>query len=757
MQGQGRQQGDEPSTTLPPAVVLSPESAKPGPGDVLMGDVRWPLRLRVLGVEGVRRVIQRADIVHGEEVVTDEPLEAVQELVVQVKVLYAGSTAPGCDMETRPVSFGSGSTRWCPAEWMSTSLHLRDLPADSRIVFVLGGLWPEAVEPQRMAVVCVPLTDYLRRVVSGHVQLRMWSNVIDAEHSPPVENTVDAVPPATLHVEFDAFLHRVVAPLATVMAGMGTLGDSGAATEPELPLTKRGWMHKLGKGGRLTSWRRRWFVLNETAGTLSYYVSNLADDAKGVIELDGMTIAENDELNSSYQRIVGSTRKTLTTYCFKLTKDRSRTYHMYTESKQERRDWLDAIAAVINSSLRAKAAAAAAAATALEGAASKPKKKKGVFGFLSRKSSSSKSSRNVAKVVDVGSPRGSAAAAAMADQRDLSDAGHWVENVAHMISSDFGALPGTGAGAANSRMLPEVEAQLTAAANDADRHALAMKRRAQAGQAAEAAAAEAEAADEAGTEEEEEEGEGDEDAAAAAAASGDAAGAGVDENALATSSDLAVAAGDPALLYGFVLALAREMCEENLLFWLAATRWARESRCGALRGAARTRAAVRLYRKFVSATASLGPHDDSAVDAKKSASSATGGERGGAGAGSGAGSVFERAKAISVGGGLDETYEVGISAAARKSLTKAITEAVTAVAKGLVPSPRAVTEGQPQATDAELPPSLFDSAQRQVRCGAYVVMVMMNVRPHACGGVASCLGCTDWEVAGRPHAKLCEH
>lgn len=469
--------------------------------------------------------------------------------MVQVQLYFGGTLLPGCDMETRTVPFGK-SARWMPEATLETDLNLRDIPPDSRIVFVLRGVWPEAVEPERIACVAVPLTDYRRMLVMGSMALRLWPNIVDVEHTPPVEDTVHPGAPI-LHVQFDSFLHPIVSPLY--------LADTvaGRSDEAEPPIEKMGWMHKLGKAGRLTKWKRRWFVLSERSCTLTYFASNLDDKPKGVIDLFDFTVQEADDLNQNYQKIVGSTRKTLNTYCFKLIKKGARTFYIYSESKHERREWMDNIARVISSDVATEKAAAAAE--------ERRKSKSGFGSFFRRRKSSVTTSTNEAKASMADS------AASKLDSGQV-DASSWVDAIADLIADDA--------------PLPMFSTRKASLLSDVAERAMDEAAAAEDAQYVQAAAAADEGEGSSG-------GEGDGgDASAAAGGDGEATPAGGDGDGDAAAAEdsadatpapsgdaptrwgaataFAKCVNDPGLVYGFALVMAKAHSEENIMFWLEA-------------------------------------------------------------------------------------------------------------------------------------------------------------------------------------------
>ena len=545
-----------------------------------MDHVRWPFRVGIRSVDNVKAIAHRMEIVHGEEKVSTVPLP-LTALSVQVQLYFGGSLLPGCDMETRTVPFGS-SARWLPEAKLQTDLNLRDIPPDSRVVFVLRGVWPEAVEPERIACVAVPLTDYRRMLVMGEMSLRLWPNIVDVEHTPPAEDTVHASPPV-LHVQFDTFMHPIVSPLY-LEESVG-----GRVEEAEPPIEKLGWMHKLGKAGRLTKWKRRWFVLAERTCTLTYFASNLDDKPKGVIDLFDFSVEEADELNQNYQKIVGSTRKTLNTcvwalcnaavfcmqllardpwvtqsfpalhrYCFKLVKKGARTFYIYTESKHDRREWMDNIARVISSDVAMEKSKAAAQ--------EKGKTKSGFGSFFRRR----KSSTTLTDAPDAPAASSADTAASKLDSGQV-DASSWVSAIADLIADDAPLPMFSARQASLVTDMAEETLDVSAAAEDAEVVAAAKATSdGDGGSGADGAEAQGDAA-----------GDGDGDGATTDAE----AGAGEQEGAQAGSgmperwgpcSLFARCTNDPGLVYGFALVLAKAHSEENIMFWLEAEMYAQQ-------------------------------------------------------------------------------------------------------------------------------------------------------------------------------------
>ncbi|KAA0166543.1 hypothetical protein FNF31_01321 [Cafeteria roenbergensis] len=140
-----------------------------------------------------------------------------------------------------------------------------------------------------------------------------------------------------------------------------------------LPTEKAGWLRKLGARRNLSRFRRRWFVLSERRGTLRYSSSPLDAVAKAEVFLGGMEALPAPEFDRRYQRVAGSTQKTITTFCFILRRAaelgtpraargdaaggpdgagkrrkaaKGREYLLFTDSRHVMSEWVEAITAV---------------------------------------------------------------------------------------------------------------------------------------------------------------------------------------------------------------------------------------------------------------------------------------------------------------------------------------------------------------------------------------------------------------------------
>ena len=103
------------------------------------------------------------------------------------------------------------------------------------------------------------------------------------------------------------------------VASSYSAGTVGNGKDWYVQLEKCGWMRKLGPH-KWCRWKRRWFELSETTGALIYFASSASPAAypKGFLCLAGMYVRPRADLNRTYQRIVGSTRKDLTLHCLEI-------------------------------------------------------------------------------------------------------------------------------------------------------------------------------------------------------------------------------------------------------------------------------------------------------------------------------------------------------------------------------------------------------------------------------------------------------
>lgn len=532
---------------------------------VCLSDVNWPFRIRVWAAENVEASTTRVDIVHGEEVFRKEA-QRVESLKVRCAICFNGGVLPGGEAETRSATYDPAASWWTPAEWVSTELMLRDIPQDARVLLELRSIHSEAVESTLLASVCLPLLDFRRRLLTGKRALRLWPNHLETMKGPPGVNTVDEHAPV-LQVEFDSYPHPVVAPdVLGISLAAEEDGDATIGEDP--PVEKVGWMYKLGKS-KLTVWRRRWFVLRESTGTLAYYHSNLDTKPRGIISLDDVEVTTCDSLNKRYQHIVGSTRKTLTTHTFQIRKREkgARTYYIHTFSLQERNEWMDAIAmaSLMVPTLTAKPRTAS----------------RGVFGRMRGKSISepaaaaaSGAARGSSSSLDVAEGR----AAMVLDQGDASVAGeaavdlsNWVESMEDVVLHE--PLLPTFMGVKGFFSAPAADASAPAADGD-DGQAGGDGAAGDSEAAGDAAAGDAAAGDSGDVAAEEEPAAADAERKARRSRALGKFKSAAHAVALAASGQVSLgieaALNDPALLYAFALSQVRSVREENVLFWLEA-------------------------------------------------------------------------------------------------------------------------------------------------------------------------------------------
>jgi PH domain len=139
--------------------------------------------------------------------------------------------------------------------------------------------------------------------------------------------------------------HALITACDPVLERIATKSPAAVKKDKHPQLDRNGYMEKLGKSSA-SKWRRRWFVLNSSDGTLSYFVSDRDTEPRGVIDLQGVHVSLCREYDRSFQRIVGSTRKDYSWYAFKVGRPGERQYIMSCTVKQEVMDWMDAIKTV---------------------------------------------------------------------------------------------------------------------------------------------------------------------------------------------------------------------------------------------------------------------------------------------------------------------------------------------------------------------------------------------------------------------------
>jgi hypothetical protein len=91
---------------------------------------------------------------------------------------------------------------------------------------------------------------------------------------------------------------------------------------------KVGWLTKQG-GTVFTNWKRRFFKLDETAGTLSYFESNNPNEkVLGVVVIKGATVAMTDKGEK------GKFNFTI------VSRAKDKVFHAYSDNKEEAEDWV---------------------------------------------------------------------------------------------------------------------------------------------------------------------------------------------------------------------------------------------------------------------------------------------------------------------------------------------------------------------------------------------------------------------------------
>ncbi|XP_059823699.1 pleckstrin homology-like domain family B member 2 isoform X2 [Hypanus sabinus] len=97
--------------------------------------------------------------------------------------------------------------------------------------------------------------------------------------------------------------------------------------------TCRGFLIKM--GGKIKTWKKRWFVFNRTKRTLSYYADKHETKLKGVIYFQAIEEVYYDHLKSAYK-----SPKPLLTFSVKT---RDRIFYMVAPSAETMRIWMDVI------------------------------------------------------------------------------------------------------------------------------------------------------------------------------------------------------------------------------------------------------------------------------------------------------------------------------------------------------------------------------------------------------------------------------
>ena len=210
-------------------------------------------------------------------------------------------------------------------EW-TTALPIAALPATTRLVSELLNWNGEHFI--KMTSTAVQLFDSSGYLLQGEQYLELWSKRYDLS-SGPMPDIVHSESPI-VQLNFDTLAQPVVFHWKQQ--------DNSPTCE------KRGYLCKLGKIV-WSKWRRRYFTLHAEKGTLCYADSDKDTIYKGIIPLDARSVlAEDDSLNKSFITFAVNkgTRKEHNTWGFTLT-THSRTYRLSSDTKNGRREWMDAI------------------------------------------------------------------------------------------------------------------------------------------------------------------------------------------------------------------------------------------------------------------------------------------------------------------------------------------------------------------------------------------------------------------------------
>ncbi|OQR86606.1 phosphatidylinositol kinase [Thraustotheca clavata] len=247
---------------------------------------------------------------------------------------------------------------WNEPVWYRTKMKIRDIPRTARLVLTLWGVKKEATgkpssnadDRERICSTAVNIFDVDGLLLQGDVYNQLLSNVHTLRVG-PVQHTVDMAKPY-IHVAFNQFPTDVQFQLSD-----GFDVDNNASEKDDedetpavssLTIEKKGWLKKLGVQGSLSKWRKRWFVLKSSTGSLVYGESVNATTTKE-IPLKQATVLICDSLNETYTTFAVNkgTRREQKTWGFKLKPfGTSRVYMMVADTKQDREEWMAAIRAV---------------------------------------------------------------------------------------------------------------------------------------------------------------------------------------------------------------------------------------------------------------------------------------------------------------------------------------------------------------------------------------------------------------------------
>ena len=173
-------------------------------------DIAWPFGIRLLGIDGLSKVIESTERgSHGEVIRIAKDIANLISIRVEFTVYFNAAPTPGCRLSSSTYSFVPNLVL-ADSPWLHVPIPVADIPPHSRLRIMIYGIVPEAVAPTPIGAVVVPMVEPTGFVPVGRHSYRMWPGHFDVLRAPPGSRPPDVsvfgkCQNLTVHVEFTTF------------------------------------------------------------------------------------------------------------------------------------------------------------------------------------------------------------------------------------------------------------------------------------------------------------------------------------------------------------------------------------------------------------------------------------------------------------------------------------------------------------------------------------------------------------------------
>jgi phosphatidylinositol-4,5-bisphosphate 3-kinase len=324
--------------------------------------VHQPFMIRIHRVLNIPRTTCVSKRTSEEASIQRIPLTS-SSIIVRIELYDGGQLLEGGIVDTTDVRLKAQRNELIYAEWPDSVWHkfntdISNITRSMRIQLtvvgvkkVIGGSTNNLdTAEEKILVTGVNAFEVDGNLVQGTQYVHMYNNLHSCTQGPVPHVVVPNEP--MIQVEFSKFDATVMFDWSSTDSNNAGRSDRRSIVQLNRTtmLLKEGWLQKVGFSARFTSWKKRWFIVDQSTCTLSY-----ADDAtapRKIIPLRCCSIMPADEMNeiSTHAPVNKGTRKLVQSWCFKVRpQNSSRDYIMRAETKQEREEWMLAIHTVSKS------------------------------------------------------------------------------------------------------------------------------------------------------------------------------------------------------------------------------------------------------------------------------------------------------------------------------------------------------------------------------------------------------------------------